>query len=613
MRAEELPAVVANSLLWRSRHSAQARDASLNKPLEIRFYSLVKSSMSRAIRRRQKKPSKPAGSTSQSTTTHALFKQAVAYHQAHRFEEAGSLYQQILEQQPQHADSLHLLGLTQYQRGRNTPAADLISRAIQSDSTKPHFHFNLGLVFEKTGELDKALRAYQQALHLKPSYTEAQTNRGNIFRRQGKLDHATQTFMAVLRAKPNSAEAHNNLGVALKEQGNIPEAIRHYREAVQIDPTYAEAYNNLGIALKDDGNLSEATAAFRQALQQKPGYAKAHHHLGLTLLWNQQMEEALLCFKQSANLTHNHKQPAKRSSVTGARIKHDLEQVFYLQDLHSPHKFPQSYVDRLFTLRSKAQTDGSPSDVICLTPQDNEYIAPSFNQILHMGEAPTLPDGALNPDLNVMDIESTYHAKQPETIFIDKLLNDKALSTLRAFCLESTIWKKEYRNGYLGTFLGEGFACPLLLQISDELRTRFPGIFQEHQLMQAWAFKHDSELQGLNLHADAAAVNVNFWITPDEANLDPTSGGLVVWDKEAPNEWDFKTYNSEENTPKIQEFLKEQHANAMTIPHRQNRAVIFNSNLFHATDALHFKPEYESRRINVTLLYGSRQQSKKRP
>ena len=31
----------------------------------------------------------------------------------------------------------------------------------------------------------------------------------------------------------------------------------------------------------------------------------------------------------------------------------------------------------------------------------------------------------------------------------------------------------------------------------------------------------------------------NFWITPDEANLDPQGGGLEVWDVEAPLDWDF--------------------------------------------------------------------------
>ena len=36
------------------------------------------------------------------------------------------------------------------------------------------------------------------------------------------------------------------------------------------------------------------------------------------------------------------------------------------------------------------------------------------------------------------------------------------------------------------------------------------------------------------MHADHAAVNLNFWVTPDEANLDPLSGGLVVYPKAPP-------------------------------------------------------------------------------
>ena len=43
------------------------------------------------------------------------------------------------------------------------------------------------------------------------------------------------------------------------------------------------------------------------------------------------------------------------------------------------------------------------------------------------------------------------------------------------------------------------------------------------------------------------------------------------------------------------------------IKYKSNRAIIFNSNLFHATDKFIFKKKYESRRINITLLYGQRE------
>ncbi|MGB0911093.1 MAG: tetratricopeptide repeat protein [Nitrospirales bacterium] len=565
--------------------------------------------MNRTTRRRANKNHKQPGGGKLSAELHSVFSQAVAHHQALQFAKAEKLYQQILNQHPQHADALHLCGLTFFQRGHISKSADLISRAIASDSTKPHYHFNLGLVREKAGELDHAQASYQEALRINPSYVEAQSNLGNILRRQSKLDEAAQAFESVLRIKPRSAEAHNNLGVVLKDQGKLEKAISHYRAALEINASHAEAHNNLGVALKEEGKLEEATNAFRQAITCNPQYANAHYHLGLTLVWQQQMEQALPSFTRSADLTHNHRQPIQAKTTTPARIKHDLEQVQYLEHHRIVQDLSPSYITTLKTIQQEITSQALSSGFIALSSDDTQRLAASYNSILHYGIADTLPGGTLNPQLDVATIEANYHEKQPEIMFLDHLLNEKALSSLRQYCLESTIWKRDYQNGYLGTFLAEGFACPLLLQIAEELRLRFRGIFKDHRLAQAWAFKYDSTLQGLNLHADAAAVNVNFWITPDHANLDPASGGLVVWDKEAPDEWDFKAYNNDNNQEKIRDFLKHQQAQPVTVPHRQNRALIFNSNLFHETDTLSFKDEYECRRINVTLLYGYRQQS----
>ena len=47
---------------------------------------------------------------------------------------------------------------------------------------------------------------------------------------------------------------------------------------------------------------------------------------------------------------------------------------------------------------------------------------------------------------------------------------------------------------------------------------------------------------------------MNFWVTPKEANLNPKSGGLIVYDVEAPEDWDFNTYNN--NEKRIREELK---------------------------------------------------------
>lgn len=558
--------------------------------------------MNRAERKKQEKRqgSQALGHLQQT------FAQAVAHHQAGRLQQAADLYQRILTEQPRHADSLHLLGLVAYKAGRLEEAIGLITNAIQQDSTKAPYCFNLGVVLQKQGKLDDAVNAYRRAVKLNPLHGEAQSNLGNVLLEQGKLDQAVAAYQQALRLNPNAAEAHNNLGVALKEQGKFAPAVAAYEQALKLNPHHVEAQNNLGVVLRDHGRLDEAVAAFTQTLALRPGYVKAHYDRAFAYLWKGEIGRAVEDFRASAETKQNHGWPIQDSMVSKARMKHDAEQVQYLLDRGLLGQAQKGYLDMLRQLWKRvAQKGGSPWRMP-VSPGEYQAIAPSFNRILHHADCPALPGGAVNPSLDVATIEARYNAKRPEIMYVDGLLTEEALQSIRRFCLESTIWKRDYPNGYLGAFLGDGFVCPLLLQIAEELRLKLPGVFHRHKLTQSWAFKYDSALTGLNMHADAAAVNVNFWITPDEANLDPDHSGLVVWDREAPRDWNFKEYNNAKNEPKVRAWLTQQGAQAVTVPYRCNRAVIFNSDLFHATDRISFKEGYENRRVNITLLYGRR-------
>ena len=563
--------------------------------------------MKRGSRRPSGKLSKTPGAQSLPQEAHRLFQETVTHHQAKRFQQAEAGYDQILRQFPTHPDSLHLRGLLAYQQGHNSLAVNFIEKAIVQDSSKAHYHFNFGLVMLKEERWDDAIAAYRKACRLNPTYVEAMANLGNLYRRQHQWEDAITIFQQALTVKPQSPDLHNNLGVVYKEKGEPNQALDQYHQALTLAPQHAQALNNMGVVLQDQGKLAEAAEAFHRALTLKPSYANAHYHLGLVRLWQGQEDAALSCFQRSADLIYNHGRGIAPAFVTKARVKHDYEQLHYLAAQAPTCPLPDNYQKGLTTLYHRIAQSSSDSIFLKLTLEEQMQMAPSFNRFVFIRPTERLEGSAINPSLNIKAIEAQYFSTSPEAMFVDELLTAQAMTHIRSFCLESTIWKRDYQNGYIGTFLANGFACPLLLQIAEELRTRFPKIFQHHQLQQAWAFKHDSALRGLNMHADAAAVNVNFWITPNEANRNPESGGLVVWNKEAPDDWDFAEYNNDKNKHKIQRFLEDTGAKPITIPHRQNRAVIFNSNLFHETDVIYFQDNYESRRINVTLLYGHRQ------
>jgi hypothetical protein len=168
-------------------------------------------------------------------------------------------------------------------------------------------------------------------------------------------------------------------------------------------------------------------------------------------------------------------------------------------------------------------------------------------------------------------------------LVVENFLTPEALAKLRAYCAESTVWRRVYDAGYIGATPADGFACPLLGQIAEEIPAVYGEILARHPFHYLGAFKYDSELStGTNTHADASAVNVNLYITPDEANLDPDTGGLVVWDLQAASEAEMRLFNSDERG--LRAYLQRSGARATRVAHRANRAIIFKSSLFHKTD-----------------------------
>ena len=69
----------------------------------------------------------------------------------------------------------------------------------------------------------------------------------------------------------------------------------------------------------------------------------------------------------------------------------------------------------------------------------------------------------------------------------------------------------------------------------------------------------------------------------------------------APPDWSFADYNSGEKD--IEGFLRESKANRSAVPYGENRALLFHGLIFHQSAEAKFKPGFENRRRNVTMLF----------
>ena len=304
--------------------------------------------------------------------------------------------------------------------------------------------------------------------------------------------------------------------------------------------------------------------------------------------------------------------PDDTQKLSVLKLRHDIDQFRYLQKQGIKIAGMDSIIKRYTKVLQEILPLGDDVKVE-LTESQYKLIGKEYNRIIYRPHTPRVRralshnwEVITSPD-DIASAENDFMQSSLGLSVIDNFLTREAITSLRKFCLESTIWfENRFAHGRLGAFFRQGFNCPLLVQIGEEVKAAFPNIIgEQHSLLQVWGFKCDHFQPFTAPHADFAAVNVNFWITPEEANLDQESGGMIIYDVEAPLDWDFDSYNNQGE--KIINYLKKKKARAITIPYKANRAIIFNSDLFHATAPINFKDNYESRRINVTMLYGKRE------
>lgn len=484
------------------------------------------------------------------------------------------------------------------------------------------------------------------------SIPDALAEAGRLFAADN-LEGAAEAYRAVLAQSPQHPIAHGQLGVIALRRDDPAIATRHLNDALRHAPHAPALYHTLATAYRRNDQPGPAEKALRHALILQPDNQDAltvladvrltadkplaaawalrilaqlrrteptlWYNLGVALVATGRLDEAAGAYRRNARLLHGRavnladhdpdpdlptEPVAPVSRLTcWHRLEHDRSQLAHLRERGL---LPDDLRDE--PERYRALIDGLSNEersAVSFTLDDHRYgtIARSYNRVVHRAETSWGDAPALSDAVDWHAREEAFLAGDPRCLVIDELLTDEALAALRRFCWDSTIWHQIKGAGYLGAYFRDGFGDPLVVRIAEELKTRMPRVLGPLPVKVIWAYSYEQSMVGINPHADFAAINLNFWITPDHANQDPESGGLIVYRKAAPAEWDFRTYNTT-SADFIYEYLGDRREDFIRVPHRANRAVMFDSRLIHETDRFSFAPGFTNRRINITMLFG---------
>ncbi len=128
-------------------------------------------------------------------------------------------------------------------------------------------HLDLGVAYERKGELDLAAREYERALRKDARLVRARVNLGNVRLAQKKYDDARREYLRALEVSPGDLDAGNNLAwVAILSGEGIDAALRRLESALAAAPSRPPAVlDTLGVLRMRANRPDAAVAAFAEA------------------------------------------------------------------------------------------------------------------------------------------------------------------------------------------------------------------------------------------------------------------------------------------------------------------------------------------------------------
>jgi tetratricopeptide (TPR) repeat protein len=286
--------------------------------------------MSRRERRAAARTPQKNSNGSGARTPAALFEAGVRHMRAGQNLDAQVCCQQALAADPNHTNTLHLMGLLALQAKQYDHAVEWISRAIRQNPN-PIYLWSLGTALRQQGRSEEALKAFDKAVQLRPDDARSWTNLGDVLIELQRPADALLSFQRALQLDPRHWGAANKSGFLLQESGRLAEALAHFDLCEELQPNHAPTLLRRALALRGLKRHEESLADNRRAHVLDPANADTCNNTCDALQSLGRYEEALPWFDQALALRPDFVEALDNKAV-GLSQLHRFDEAFAIHD-----------------------------------------------------------------------------------------------------------------------------------------------------------------------------------------------------------------------------------------------------------------------------------------
>jgi len=248
------------------------------------------------------------------TTTIELLKAGLKCYQLGNLDAAEKHFRQLVSREGGNIHGLNLLGMVCVNTGRHEEAVRLISKALKIKPVDAQAHGNIGLAYQRMGNLVLAERHFRKSVEINTNNPGMWNSLGNVLREKGQASDAVKVYEHTLKVNANHPECWTNLSQALVDLGEFERAFQAVSRALQIDPALPESHNQLAEVYRKTFKYDLAISAYKKSLELDPTLYESMLGLATVYRESEDSEAALTVLNRLIELQPGH---AKAHAVLG--------------------------------------------------------------------------------------------------------------------------------------------------------------------------------------------------------------------------------------------------------------------------------------------------------
>lgn len=176
---------------------------------------------------------------------------------------------------------------------------------VEKEQLSAQEWFERGGVFYENQNYEEGLRCYTETIKLDPKYAFAYFIRGYIWEKVGELDKAIDDYDGAIqygKDQLDSATFYSFRGDAFRKKNDLNDAIADLNKAIQIDPSYNYAYSARGRLKAMLGDLDGAISDYSELIRITPDHVNAHCYRASILELKEDFSSAIADYEKYLEL-----------------------------------------------------------------------------------------------------------------------------------------------------------------------------------------------------------------------------------------------------------------------------------------------------------------------